>query len=108
MIATLGHFYLNLNNVHMTLMMVAPMAVVMLISMRSMFPSRRANRVIVVVALVVFGISFWGMRSQAAIGDAEFVRSMVPHHSGAILMWPRIIAGQQSEIDQMQAILERL
>lgn len=122
MIATLGHFYLNLNNVYMTLMMVAPMAVVMLISMRSMFPSRRANRVIVVVALVVFGISFWGMRSQAAIGDAEFVRSMVPHHSGAILMCREasltdpelitlcegIIAGQQSEIDQMQAILERL
>lgn len=122
MIATLGHFSLNLNNVYMTLMMVAPMAVVMLISMRSMFPSRRANRVIVVVALVVFGISFWGMRSQAAIGDAEFVRSMVPHHSGAILMCREasltdpelitlcegIIAGQQSEIDQMQAILERL
>ena len=29
MIATLGHFYLNLNNVYMTLMMVAPMAVLM-------------------------------------------------------------------------------
>lgn len=122
MIATLGHFYLNLNNVYMTLMMVAPMAVVMLFSMRSMFPSRRANWVIVAVALVAFGVSFWGMRSQAAIGDAEFVRSMVPHHSGAILMCREasltdpeliglcdgIIAGQQSEIEQMQAILERL
>jgi hypothetical protein len=122
MIATLDHFYFNLNNVYMTLMMVAPMAVVMLLSMRSMFPSRRANWVIVAVAVVVFGISFWGMRSQAAIGDAEFVRSMVPHHSGAILMCREasltdpelialcdgIIAGQQSEIEQMQAILERL
>jgi len=90
--------------------------------MRSMFQSRRANWVIVAVAVVVFGISFWGMRSQAAIGDAEFVRSMVPHHSGAILMCREasltdpelialcdgIIAGQQSEIEQMQAILERL
>jgi hypothetical protein len=122
MIARLDHFYFNLNNVYMTLMMVAPMAVVMLLSMRSMFPSRRANWVIVAVAVVVFGISFWGMRSQAAIGDAEFVRSMVPHHSGAILMCREafltdpelialcngIIAGQQSEIEQMQAILERL
>ncbi|KAK0350010.1 hypothetical protein LTR94_030771, partial [Friedmanniomyces endolithicus] len=34
MIATLGHFYLNLNNVYMTLMMVAPMAVLMLVFMR--------------------------------------------------------------------------
>jgi hypothetical protein len=122
MIATLGHFYLNLNNVYMTLMMVAPMAVVMLVSMRSMFPSRQANWAIVIVALAVFGISFWGMRSQLAIGNAEFVRSMVPHHSGAILMCreasltdPELIAlcdgiitGQQSEIDQMQAILQRL
>ena len=30
MIATMGHLYLNVNNVYMTLMMVAPMAVVML------------------------------------------------------------------------------
>jgi uncharacterized protein (DUF305 family) len=122
MIATLGHFNLNLNNVYMTLMMVAPMAVVMLVSMRSMFPSRRTNWIIAVVAVFVFAASFGAMRTQAAIGDAEFVRSMVPHHSGAILMCREaaltdpelialcedIIAGQQSEIEQMQAILERL
>ena len=29
MIATLDHFYLNLNNVYMTLMMVTPMAILM-------------------------------------------------------------------------------
>ena len=122
MIATLGHFYLNLNTVYMTLMMVAPMAVVMLVSMRSMFPSRRTNWIIAIVAVLVFAASFGAMRTQAAIGDAEFVRSMVPHHSGAILMCREaaltdpelialcedIIAGQQSEIEQMQAILERL
>nr|WP_295892420.1 DUF305 domain-containing protein [uncultured Devosia sp.] len=122
MIATLGHFYLNLNNVYMTLMMVAPMALIMLISMRSMFPSRRANWAIAIAAVVVFGISFWGMRTQAAVGDAEFVRSMIPHHSGAVLMCQEasltdpelislcegIVAGQQSEIEQMQAILHRL
>ncbi len=122
MIATLGHFYLNLNNVYMTLMMVAPMALIMLISMRSMFPSRRANWAIAIAAVVVFGISFWGMRTQAAVGDAEFVRSMIPHHSGAVLMCQEasltdpelialcegIVAGQQSEIEQMQAILQRL
>jgi hypothetical protein len=30
MIATLDHLYLNLNNVYMTLMMVAPMSIIML------------------------------------------------------------------------------
>ena len=121
MIDSLGSFYNNLNMFYMTLMMVAPMAVVMLLSMRSMFQNRRANWIIIGVAAVVFAASFYAMRTQAAIGDKELVRGMIPHHSGAILMCERakisdpevqqlcadIIAGQKAEIDQMKAILER-
>ena len=61
------------------------------------------------------------MRTQAGIGDGEFLRSMIPHHSGAILMCrearltdPEIIAlcngivrSQAAEIAQMEAILQR-
>jgi uncharacterized protein (DUF305 family) len=122
MIATIDDLYLNINNAYMTLMMVAPMAVVMLLAMRSMFPSRRVNWMIGVAAAVIFIGSFIGMRTQAAIGDSEFLRSMIPHHSGAILMCreaqltdPEIIAlcgqiveSQQREIDQMKAILDRI
>jgi uncharacterized protein (DUF305 family) len=121
MIATLDDFRLNLNNVYMTLMMVAPMAVVMLAAMRSMFPSRRVNLVVVAVAVLAFTASFAAMRNQAAVGDREFLRSMIPHHSGAILMCreaaitdPEIVAlcrqiveSQQKEIAQMNAILQR-
>lgn len=121
MIATLDHFHFNLNNVYMTLMMVAPMAAVMLLAMRSMFPSRRTNIMILLGAAAVFAASFVGMRTQAAIGDTEFLRSMIPHHSGAILMCeqaqlsdPEILAlcrdivqGQSKEIAQMKAILAR-
>jgi hypothetical protein len=82
MIATLDHFHFNLNNVYMTLMMVAPMAAVMLLAMRAMFPSRRTNIMILLGAAAVFAASFVGMRTQAAIGDTEFLRSMIPHHSG--------------------------
>src|SRR5262249_22017307 len=46
MIDTLDHFYLNLNNVYVTLMIVTPMAVVKLGAMRSMFPVSRANWVV--------------------------------------------------------------
>ena len=122
MIATLGHLYLNINNLYMTLMMVAPMAIVMLISMRSMFPKKNLNIFVGVVAVLVFIISFIGMRTQAAVGDAQFLRSMIPHHSGAILMCEQapitdpeiktlcqqIITSQQQEISQMEQILRRL
>ena len=122
MIATLDHFHFNLNNVYMTLMMVAPMAIVMLVAMRSMFKSRRMNIAIIAGATVLFGLGFAGMRTQAAVGDKEFLRSMIPHHSGAILMCGRasltdpeivslcgeIVKSQKAEIEQMERILNRL
>lgn len=102
-------------------MMVAPMAVVMLVTMRSMFRSRRMNLAVAAGAALVFAASFAAMRSQAAVGDEEFLRSMIPHHSGAILMCEQasltdraiiqlcdnIIRSQREEIAQMQTILAR-
>ena len=121
MIATLQHFVPNLNNLYMTLMMVTPMAAIMLFTMRSMFPSRRLNIVIIAVSAVVFLASFWAMRAQALVDDAELIRGMIPHHSGAILMCEQasltdpelitlcreIVRTQREEIAQMQAILQR-
>ena len=122
MIATLDHFYFNLNNVYMTLMMVTPMALLMLVLMRSMYENKRANLIIAIGAVVIFAGSFYAMRSQAAIGDKELIRGMIPHHSGAILMCGKakltdpelitlcdeIVDAQEREIAQMQAVLERL
>jgi uncharacterized protein (DUF305 family) len=122
MIATLDHFHLNLNNVYMTLMMVAPMTLVMLVAMRSMYPSRRLNLIIGAGAVVVFIGAFAAMRTQAGVGDEEFLRSMIPHHSGAILMCEQasitdreiqalcddIVRGQAAEIARMETILDRL
>jgi uncharacterized protein (DUF305 family) len=62
------------------------------------------------------------IRQQTAISDKQFLRSMIPHHAGAILMCERasiqdseikelcksIIASQQAEIDQMRAKLNEL
>lgn len=121
MIATLDHLYLNINNVYMTLMMVAPMTVLMLIFMRSMYQSKRMNLIVIGGAILVFVASFAAMRTQAAVGDEEFLKSMIPHHSGAILMCEEasltdseivrmcreIVRSQQAEIAKMQAILER-
>ena len=122
MIATFRDFYLNLNTLYMTLMMVAPMAIVMVASMKAMYPSRALNQAIVGLSLLVFAGSWFAIRDQAAIGDKAFIRSMIPHHSGAVLMCreapladqelaslcQRIIRSQQEEIDQMRTILARL
>ena len=121
MIDRLSSFYNNLNMLYMTLMMVSPMAILMLVFMRSMYPSKRTNLLIGGAAALVFAVSFWGMRTQAAVGDTEFLRSMIPHHSGAILMCQQasltdpevlglceeIVSSQEREIAQMKAILAR-
>ncbi len=122
MIDSMSSFYNNLNMFYMTLMMVAPMIVLMVLAMMHMFPSKAANAALMVVSLVAFFGSFALIRTQTTIGNDEFIRSMVPHHSGAILMCRnaaitdaelkalcgRIIKSQQQEIEQMKQILARL
>jgi uncharacterized protein (DUF305 family) len=121
MIDGLDSFYNNPNMLYMTLMMVAPMVVLMILAMRHMFPSARANAALVVAAVVIFAASFALIRTQTMIGDTAFLRSMIPHHSGAILMCREaslsdpeivelcdgIIRSQRAEIDQMKRILAR-
>jgi uncharacterized protein (DUF305 family) len=122
MIDSLSSFYNNLNMFYMTLMMVAPMVVLMIMAMRHMFPSTGANTAILIGSVVVFFGGFALVRTQTTIGDRAFLRSMIPHHSGAILMCSeasisdpevvalcgQIIKSQRDEIEQMKAILGRM
>ena len=122
MIAGLRDFYNNLNMAYMALTMVAPMGVLMLLTMRSMYPNRRLNLALHAGLALLFVAALLGTRTQAAIGDEQFLRSMIPHHSGAILMCreapvtdpeivalcARIIQSQQEEIDQMRRMLDRI
>lgn len=122
MIDRLSSLYNNLNTLYMTLMMVAPMVVLMIVAMRDMFPSKPINVVLLIVSAIAFFGSFALIRTQTTIGDRAFARSMIPHHSGAILMCEQaslrdpelkslcgdIIEGQRREIEQMKTILKRL
>src|SRR3546814_2458395 len=54
MIDSLGSFYNNLNMVYMSLMMVAPMVVLMILAMGHMFPSKRANAALVIGSVAIF------------------------------------------------------
>ncbi len=112
----------NLNMFYMAVTMWAPMGIFMLATMPGMFPRRSLNVALYVVFVVLTVGSFWATRSQAGIDDRQFIASMVPHHSGAILMCreanlsdPELVAlcaaitqAQREEIEQMDAIAERL
>lgn len=122
MIYTLGDFYSNINQAYMAAMMAAPMVIIELVVMRAMYPSRAANVAIILVSAIVLIAAWAAIRYQTFVGDIQFVRSMVPHHSGAILMCQeasiqdgelkklcdQIIRSQEDEIAQMKAILARL
>jgi uncharacterized protein (DUF305 family) len=121
MIAQASDFVVNLNMAYMALTMAAPMAILEIAMMGGMYPNRRANLIIGGVAALILIGSFFAIRTQAAIGDSQFLRSMIPHHSGAVLMCKEatisdpeikalcvgIIQSQEAEIAQMKALLER-
>ena len=122
MVDRFANVYNNLNQFYMAGLMTAPLVVIEHAVMGSLYKHRNANIVTVAVAVVALGVFFLGIRQQVAIDDKAFLRSMIPHHAGAILMCERapiqdaeikklcgeIISGQQREIDQMKSILARL
>lgn len=122
MIDRAGYFYNNTNMLYMALLMAAPVTLIMVFSMRHMYPDARINMAVGLACVLLTAGSFYAIRAQIGVGDAQFIRAMIPHHSGAILMCREatisdpeltqlckgIIESQQREIDQMEAILERL
>lgn len=114
--------YPNVNQFYMAGLMAAPMVIIELIVMRAMYSDRKMNMIFGGVALAALILFFVGIRVQTAVGDVQFVKSMIPHHAGALLMCERasitdgelktlcneIMKGQQQEIDQMKTILARI
>jgi hypothetical protein len=111
--------YLGLNQAYMTGLMVAPMLLIMLATMRSMFGRAALNRALA-IAGVAATVMFWLLiRHQVGIDDRQMMRSMIPHHAGAILVCEQaslsnppvqrlcrgIIDSQQREIREMKDLL---
>lgn len=89
MVDRLAHAIPNVNQAYMAGLMASPMVLIEIGLMSSMYTNRRANMAIAALTAIA-GIAFIAaIRSQAAIGDAQLLRSMIPHHSGAILMCQR-------------------
>lgn len=122
MVDVFENVVMNINFVYMAAVMAAPMALIELAVMRQMYPERRLNVLAGAIAAVVLTVSFLAIRVQTGVGDEQFLRSMIPHHSGAILMCQEssiqdaeiealcsdIVESQQREIEQMREIKRRL
>ncbi|MDX3926514.1 MAG: DUF305 domain-containing protein [Shinella sp.] len=118
----LDHVYFSETRAFMALIMGAAMAAVMLLFMRRMYVSRRANVPVLLAALVAFCGALWLVRSQATIDDVSWMKAMIPHHSIAILtserasledprvreLAGRIIETQRREIDEMKRLIADL
>ncbi len=102
--------------------MVLLMAVVMILMMGKMYPNKKLNASIIVGSIVLFVVFLSALRTQTPVGDVQYMKAMIPHHSSAIMtskyanikdpevkkLSEQIIKSQEKEIAQMKAILERM
>lgn len=112
----------NYNQFYMAGLMTSPMIILELLLMGSMYERKNLNIAILIISVISLIFFWFSIRGQKAIGDEQFLKSMIPHHAGAILMCQNaslvdeeiralcqnIISGQQKEIDFMKAKLNLL
>jgi len=120
-VSEFSHIYLSVNRFYMMLLMIAPMSLVMMGVMRGMYPNKKANLGIIAAGTVVLILAFISLRTQAFVGDRQYMRGMIPHHSSAIMtsthadlqdpevkkLSQDIIEAQEREIALMKQLLEK-
>lgn len=120
LVYSFDHAMFSINRMIASLVMGCVMAVVMLSFMWSMYKGL-ATKIMVLVLAALLGVVFLSVnRSQALIGDVNFMKSMIPHHSIAInnarrasISDPRvreladeIIEAQVREIAEMKLLID--
>ncbi|WP_158826987.1 DUF305 domain-containing protein [Mucilaginibacter lacusdianchii] len=116
------HVYINMTRFYMTILMICAMAILMVAMMSMMYPNKRKNAVIITSSIVVFVLAFFGVHKQVGIGDVQYMKGMIPHHSIAIMtsenahikdarvrkLADGIIKTQKKEIAEMKAMIDSL
>jgi len=116
------HIYLSITRFYMAVLMVAAMAILMITILHAMYPNPLRNKQIIAASVVVFVITLLALRNQRWLGDVQYMKAMIPHHSSAILTSSQaniidpqarqladdIIKAQQEEIAQMKQLIEKL
>jgi hypothetical protein len=113
------HIFWSEERFYMAMIMGGAMAIVMLGFMWHMYPNRTANIAILVVGFLFIALGLGLSRSQLFVGDSDYMKGMIPHHSIAILTSERadirdvrvreladgIIRTQREEIAEMKWLL---
>lgn len=122
MINLSGDFNFSINQIWMAGSMATAMIAIELIVMAEMYKTALIRNIFIGIGIIATIMLVLFTRYQVAIDDKDFLRSMIPHHSGAILMCSNpklsdpeikklcgeIIESQLREIDEMNAIKTRL
>lgn len=122
MVDSFANVYPSFNQFYMAGLMTAPMLIIELALMGSMYPNKKMNALLILAGVIALVLFWMLIRQQTAITDRQFLKSMIPHHAGAILMCKEapirdvqiqelcrtITSGQQAEINQMKTILNEL
>jgi len=122
MVDRFANVFPNLNQFYMAGLMASPMVLIEIFLMSAMYPNKKWNALIIAASVATLVLFWVGIRQQAAISDKQFLKSMIPHHAGAILMCEKssihdpeikqlcreIISSQRREIEQMKAKLNKI
>ncbi len=116
----IDHVWWSEERFYMALVMGGAMAIVMIAFMWHMYANVWINAVVIALGLVFLGAGLGLSRSQVFVGDADYMKGMIPHHSIAILTSERadiddvrvrtladeIIRAQRREIAEMEWLVD--
>ena len=122
MVDQLANVIPNVNQLYMAGLMASPMLIIELLLMGKMYPNKKLNKILMGLGVLMMVLFWSGIRQQTAVGDVQFLKSMIPHHAGAILMveesnlvdpevrklGEEIIKAQEEEIAVMRAKIKEL
>ena len=122
MVNTFKNVFMSVNQFYMAGLMTMPMIVIEVVLMKRMYMNKTFNLAIIGFSTMALILFYVFIRQQTGVSDKQFLKSMIPHHAGAILMCENadihdpeikklceeIIAGQQKEIEKMKSKLKEL
>ncbi len=120
LVYSIDHAMFSLNRLIASLVMGCVMTIVMLSFMWSMYKGVGTKIVVLILATLLGALFLFANRGQSLIGDVDFMKSMIPHHSIAInnaqkarindprvrQLADKIIEAQVREIAEMKLLLD--